>query len=539
MKHGSESFFIEGEGLLSTQVGGRSGEETDPITESESLRAAAPTPLPPSTPPPFRFRRVGPKGTPLPATPTRKLARAMIARAGGVGGGDGDVPAGYTYLGQFVDHDLTMDRTDVMFGDAVSPAALTQGRSPKLDLDSLYGAGPSNEGSAKFYGADGMHLKLGKTVAAGDPPFEGHDLPRVGKGNDAAKRKALIPDFRNDENLAVAQTHVAMIHFHNRVLDKQPASVPQAQKFSSARRRVTLHYQWMIRHDYLPRICRPATLDNVWANGRLLVEPNAAPDDVPMMPIEFSVAAFRLGHSMIREAYNWNKNFAGTGGSLDFLFAFSGTSGDLLGDVRLPSNWIVDWRRMYDFPKGDRPRLTAPGGVNLAMRLDTLLTDPLKNLPLGSFGGTGIPDGDLRRNLAFRNLVRGNMVKLASGQQMAKKLKDLGVTLTPLTKAQIIDGAGGAKLDNLTAAEKDKVAANTPLWFYVLREAELNGGVMRGVGARILAETFHRAMEGSTNSIVRNPDWRPTLGRGDKFEMTDLLFFAMGGKAGLNPLGNG
>ena len=132
------------------------------------------------------------------------------------------------------------------------------------------------------------------------------------------------------------------------------------------------------------------------------------------------------------------------------------------------------------------------------MRLDTLLTDPLKNLPLGSFGGTGIPDGDLRRNLAFRNLVRGNMVKLASGQQMAKKLKDLGVTLTPLTKAQIIDGAGGARLDNLTAAEKDKVATNTPLWFYVLREAELNGGVLRGVGARIMAETFHRAMEGST-----------------------------------------
>ena len=185
MKHGSESFFIEGEGLLSTQVGGRSGEETDPITESESLRAAAPTPLPPSTPPPFRFRRVGPKGTPLPAAPTRKLARAMIARAGGVGGGDGDVPAGYTYLGQFVDHDLTMDRTDVMFGDAVSPAALTQGRSPKLDLDSLYGAGPSNEGSAKFYGADGMHLKLGKTVAAGDPPFAG---PRPAAGGQGQRR---------------------------------------------------------------------------------------------------------------------------------------------------------------------------------------------------------------------------------------------------------------------------------------------------------------------------------------------------------------
>jgi len=538
MKHGSESFFIDGEGLLSTQVGGRSGEAPDPVTESSSLRAAAPTPLPPGTVAPFRFRRVGPKGTPLPAAIVRKLARTMIA-TGARDGGTGDVPAGYTYLGQFVDHDLTMDRTDVMLGTQVAPAALKQGRSPKLDLDSLYGAGPANEGSAAFYEADGQHLKLGRTVAAGDPPFAGHDLPRVGKGTPAAKRKALIPDLRNDENLAVAQTHVAMIHFHNRVLDKVPASVPQARRFSTARRRVTLHYQWLVRHDYLPRICRPATLDKVWAEGRVLVEPTAAPDDVPMMPIEFSVAAFRLGHSMIRAAYNWNKNFAGTGGTLDFLFAFSGTSGDLLGDVRLPSNWIVDWRRMYDFPQGGRPRLTAPGGVNHAMRIDTLLTDPLADLPLGSFGGTGIPDGDLRRNLAFRNLVRAGMVRLASGQQMARRLTDLGVQLTPLTRAEILDGGGGARLDKLTAAEKDKLATNTPLWFYVLREAELNGGVMRGVGARILAETFHRAMEASTSSIVREPDWRPTLGRKDTFEMTDLLSFAMGGKAGLNPLGAG
>jgi len=538
MKHGSESFFVEGEGLLSTQVGGRSGDAGDPVTDSESLRAAAPTPLPAGTAPPFRFRRVGPRGTPLGAPVVRKLARAMIA-AGRHDGGAGTVPAGYTYLGQFVDHDLTMDRTDVTLGTQVPPAALKQGRSPKLDLDSLYGAGPANEGSAQFYEPDGLHLKLGRTVAAGDPPFAGHDLPRVGKGTAAAKRKALIPDLRNDENLAVAQTHVAMIHFHNRVLDKIPASVPQTRRFSTARRRVTLHYQWLVRHDYLPRICRPATLDKVWTDGRVLVEPNAAPDDVPAMPIEFSVAAFRLGHSMIRAAYNWNKNFPGSGGSLDFLFAFSGTSGDLLGDVRLPSNWIVDWRRMYDFPKGDRPRLTAPGGVNHAMRIDTVLTDPLKDLPLGAFGGAGIPDGDLRRNLAFRNLVRANMVRLASGQQMAQRLTDLGVHLTPLTRAEILDGGGGARLDKLTAAEKDKVATNTPLWFYVLREAELNGGLMRGVGARILAETFHRAIEGSTNSIVREPDWRPSLGRGAKFEMTDLLFFAMGGKTGLNPLGAG
>ena len=538
MKHGSETFFIEGEGLLVTQVGGRTGEEADPVSESETPTAAAPKALAADVAPPFRFSRVGPVGTALGAAATKKLARAMVVG----GGGAGALPAGYTYLGQFIDHDLTMDRTDVMLGEDVRAVDLVQGRSPRLDLDSVYGNGPGDPVSAKFYASDGLHLKTGTTVAVPpDGPKAGHDLPRVGTGpNKAAKRKALIPDPRNDENLAVAQTHLAMIRFHNKVVDKLPASVPATQKFNRARRRVCLHYQWMIRHDFLPRIVRPSVLDDVFTRGRKLVDPDASPTSVPKMPIEFSVAAFRLGHSMIREAYNWNRIFSGTGGSLDFLFIFSGTSGDLLGDIRLPSNWIVDWRRLYDFPAGGRPGLAAPGSnVNHAMRLDTRLTDPLGNLPTGSFGGpASIPDGDLRRNLAFRNLVRGNMVKLASGQQMVTRLKSKGVNVAALTRSQILNGSGGAKLDHLTAAEKDAVATRTPLWFYILREAELNNGRLKGVGARIVAETFHRAMEGSRFSIVRAPDWRPTLGRNaTTFEMTDLLFFALGTKAEINPLG--
>ena len=537
MKHGSETFFIEGEGLLTTQVGGRSGQEPDPVSESETPRATAPRALAADVAPPFRFSRVGPRGTALGATATRKLARAMVVG----GGGAGDVPAGYTYLGQFIDHDLTMDRTDVMFGDDVRPVDLLQGRSPRLDLDSLYGNGPGDAASARFY-SDGLHLKTGTTVAVPpDAAKPGHDLPRVGTGpNKAAKRKALIPDPRNDENLVVAQTHLAMIRFHNRVVDKLPASVPATERFTRARKRVTLHYQWMIRHDYLPRICREAVVDDVFTNGRKLVEPDAAPTSIPTMPVEFSVAAFRLGHSMVRAAYNWNRRFPGTAGSLDFLFAFSGTSGDMFGDVRLPSNWIADWRRMYDFPAGGRPGLAAPGGdVNRAMRIDTRLTDPLADLPLGSFGGDpSIPDGDLRRNLAFRNLVRANMVRLASGQQMVTRLKSRGVNVTALTRTQILDGSGGAKLDHLTTAEKNAVVARTPLWFYILREAELGGGRLKGVGARIVAETFHRAMEGSRFSIVRTPGFRPSLGRDDTtFEMTDLLFFAFGSKAEINPLG--
>ena len=538
MRHGSESFFILGEGLVTTEVGGRSGQATDPVNESETPSPGAPRLLAADQAPPFRFSRVGPKGTPLGAAIVRKLARAMVEE----GGGTGNIPAGYTYLGQFIDHDLTMDRTTVMLGEDVRPVDMLQGRSPRLDLDSLYGNGPGDAGSAKFYAADGLHLKTGTTIATPpDGAKVGHDLPRVGTGpSKKAKRVALIADPRNDENLIVSQTHLALIHFHNRVLDKLPASVPDTQRFTRARRKVSLHYQWLIRHDYLPRICSPSVLDDVFTNGRKLVEPGAAPDSIPTMPVEFSVAAFRLGHSMVRPTYNWNRIFSGSGGLLEYMFEFSGLGGNLGGEIRLISSWVADFRRMYDFAAGGHAGLKPASAINHARRIDTRLTDPLGNLPPSTFGGpSSIPFDDLRRNLAFRNLTRGNMVKLASGQQMVKKLKNVGVNVTPLTKAEIIGGNGGAKLDHLTSSQKDALAANTPLWFYILREAELNGGRLRGVGGRIVAETFHRAIEGSRFSILRNPAWRPTLGRNDTtFEMTDLIFFAYGGKkAEINPLG--
>ncbi len=515
-QHGSESYFVIGEGLL-----GESGEGR------ESARAVASA----SAAPPFRFSRMGPKGTGLQlGAPNRRKIGALMARGGGE---TSDIPAGFTYLGQFLDHDLTFDKTNVMLGASVSPTQLLQARSPSLDLDSLYGAGPQDPASAKFYEADGMHLKTGRTVAAdGIPAKAGFDLPRGAGSTAKAKRRAVIPDPRNDENLAVAQTHAAMIRFHNRVLDNLPASVPAAQRFAEARELVTKHYQWMVRTDYLPRICRPSTVNSVFNSGRKVFEVGVAPTDVPTMPIEFSVAGFRLGHSMIRAAYNWNKIFDGGSGTLEFLFIFSATGGDLGGGARLPSNWIADWRRLYDFREAGRADLAvSPAKFNFAKAIDTRLVDPLRNLPPQSFGGSGMPDDDPRRNLAFRNLTRARMVRLATGQQMAAFVKSRGVSFPKLTKAQLRNGKGGVTLETLNSKQRTALLTNTPLWFYVLREAELNGGRLRGVGARIVAETFHRAIEGSQFSIVRDPAWHPTLGPDTTtFRMADLLLFAFEGK---------
>jgi hypothetical protein len=525
--HGFESYFVEGEGLLAEAGEGRPRTAVDDAATADSV-------------PPFRFSRMGPKGQGKQLTEAQAKVVARTMTVGG--GGAGSIPAGFTYVGQFVDHDLTFDRTmNVELGQRIPPAELLQARSPSLDLDSLYGGGPGDPDSARFY-SDGVHLKVGKTDAIGPPPLQardGFDLPRVGgSGSKAKKRMANIPDHRNDENLAVAQTHLALIRFHNRVVDSLPKALPDTQKFAQARDLVTRHYQWMLRTDYLPRIVAPAVVNDVFNNGRKAFEPNANPTKVPTMPIEFSVAAFRLGHAMVRQAYNWNAAFPGQQGTLEFLFIFSGTSGDFFGGVRLPSNWIADWRRMFDL-KGDTGRddLAAPGGLNKAMRIDTTLARFLHTLPTGS---TGDPTGGINDDLAFRNLRRARMVKLATGQQMARFLKNTGVNVKALTRTQLRDGKNGAELDELTQAQRKALLDDTPLWFYVLREAELNGGKLKGVGGRIVAETFHRAMEGSASSIVRDPSWRPTFGPNNTtFRMTDLLMFAFEGKKNLlAPLGD-
>ena len=543
-----ENYFVVGEGILTAD--GHQGRCERPSTEAELRK--------------FRFSRLGPKGTPVDPALLAKVATAMTdVQAVQPVSADPPVPAGFTYLGQFVDHDLTMDATAKAFGENVTVNELLQGRSPALDLDSTYGRGPGDPDDDRFYGPDRVRFKVGLTAAINLGPgtnvnLNGYDLPRVTQGSKKAERQAaLIPDHRNDENLVVAQTHLAFLHFHNRVVDRlADRGVPTALLFDTAKDMVVRHYQWMLKTDFLPRIIDRSIVDDVFANGRRFFEipagdgnggyPRIKAGDHPSMPIEFSVAAYRLGHSMVRAAYDWNRIFSGDGGTLELLFRFSGTSGGFNpgGDIndqetglfeRLPTNWTVDWRRMYDFA-GDAGRadLTPPAGVNTAQRIDTLLVDPLSRLPRGAFGGNGT-ELPIDLNLAFRNLVRANMVELASGQEMAGFLG-----LDALKPEEILTGSDGAVLDALTDEEKAAFTTRTPLWFYVLREAELHGGRLTGVGGRLCAEVFHRAMEGSRISIVREPAWRPSLGPDENtFRMVDLLLTAFDGRKDLlAPLGH-
>ena len=520
-RHSRDEYYVLGEGTFRMNPDGTA-------SRTESVTA------PPNE---FPFSRLGPKGTGLDLALAEAVAVAMTGVPQQVE--DTSLPAGYTYVGQFVDHDLT--RMTGTNGNLVSQ------RSPLLDLDVLYGDGPGGPQHGSFY--DGIRLRLGTTQASptnnvpnADNDLEGFDLPRNTDGaTPAEKQLALIPDRRNDENLIVAQTHLAFMRFHNRVAD---TFGPRAT-FKKVRTKVVKHYQWMLRTDFLPRLVEGSIVEDVFQHGRRFFEPQASRTQTPTMPLEFSVAAFRLGHSMIRDNYQWNRVFKSPGpdvlapGSLALLFRFSGTSGTLPPPHhRLPSNWVADFRRLFRFSAAGRPDLAvADSEFNPAMRIDASMVDPLRNLPAGSFGPPDAPAPPaIERNLAFRNLRRANMVQLASGQQMATMM---GVPA--LSAEQILRGGGGATPDlrTLTPAQQTELTTNTPLWLYILREAEINGGKLTGVGGRIVAEVFHRAIEASRDSILRDRRFRPTLGPNQStFRMTDLLLFAYEGRADwLNPMG--
>lgn len=525
-KHGHTQFFIEGEGFTPLDIPSPRLGALFPKIAAAAARAAAEAPRVDETRA-FRFCRLfrdlqkfEPEDTGLIA-----LGQAIVDPFV-PGAGNSEIPAGFTYLGQFVDHDITFDRTVGIPDGSLEAEEIEQGRSPALELDSVYGRGPAD--SPELYEADQVRLKIGTTT--GRPRFGvietfPNDLPRRPADGDDPKR-AIIGDPRNDENLIVAQTHLAFLKFHNKVVDGLQARRTRADTlFQEARKTVIQHYQSIVLHDFVPRLVDPAVFQDVLTNGRKYYFPKGAPQGTYLcMPIEFSVAAYRSGHSMIRNAYQWNRVFSSDGVAalvpqLNLFFEFSKVSGDLGGEPTLPSDWIADWRRMYDF--GEHGDVRHPQ-LNFTRQLDTKLADGLQLLP--EFENA---EEEHLKFLAARNLLRGRLVGLPTGQAVAAKLG-----FPSLSPAEVASGPLSAIL---LAQGFDK---KTPLWFYILKEAEVKQGGLRlgDVGSRLLVETFHGLVEGSDCSILKQANWKPTLPshHPDRFTMNDLLLFV----DDVNPLGD-
>jgi len=431
-----------------------------------------------------RFGRLFPKLAPAPEYPADRLAAAaqLMAETDAPAnptawgtpdaqpetGDNSSIPAAFTYFGQFVDHDVTFDATSRL-GTAADPGALVTFRTPRFDLDSLYGSGPVDEP----FQYDQEAEPKGKLLLA--QPNGEFDLPRN------TQQVALIGDPRNDENTIVSQLQVAFIRFHNRVLeDLAGAGVAPEAVFDEARRSVRWHYQWTVVHDFLKRVCGPELVDDLLEHDPTSGLPDfqlghykPLREDEPFMPVEFSAAAFRYGHSQVRAAYalNTTVNNVATFVPRDDVTP----TDDLRGNKTLPPQWAVDWALFIELGTG-----TAPQPSRL---VDGKISPPLFDLPR-------LPAGE-QQSLPLRNLQRGQALGLPSGQDVARHLG-----APPATGAEL-----GTELDP------------TPLWLYVLLEAARGGGQRLGpVGARIVAETLLGLLERDPNSYVcEQPGWSPTL----------------------------
>ena len=384
-----------------------------------------------------------------------------------------DIPAGYTYLGQFVDHDITFD--PVSSQERVDdPDALHSFRTPRFDLDSLYGS--DRRDSPYLYDeGDPDKLLVGRNTG---PEFEPADLPRNEQG------RALIGDPRNDIHAIIGQLHLVFIRFHNAAVDLlRSRFLPPDEIFEEARRLTRWHYQWVVVHDFLPRLVGPDVVAEALDQPRFYTWKCQ-----PFIPVEFSAGAYRFGHSMVRAGYKLNDTLAVIPILTDIRVP--NPIQHLGGFRRLPRRWTVQWDLFFAID-GSTPQPS--------QRIDTRVAEPLRKLP---------PAIDrARRSLALLNLLRGRSLGLPSGQAVA--------------------GAMGTSVPDARLG----LSGETPLWFWLLREADVlaEGRRLGPTAGRIVAEVLVGMLRGDPASFLRlAPGWKPELpsAQTDQFDMVDLLRFA-------------
>jgi hypothetical protein len=453
------------------------------------------------------------------------------------------LPAGYTYFGQFVDHDITFDPLSslVKLND---PDGLTDFRTPALDLDGLYGRGPDDQ--PYMFTADGRKFLLGDRNLTGAQQPHGpihpltKDLPRF-------HGRAIIGDKRNDENVIVSQLHGLFLRFHNFLATQHPEL-----SFVEIQRLVRWHYQWLVLFDFLPRIIGRAQVEAILphtvGNGNIYEKPPKLHfykfHNNPFMPVEFSGAAYRFGHSMVRPVYRLSA--ADLPSSVEIIgldgrkavFAPNPNDG-LNGFQEFAAEDGIDWRLFFDTPSHPlSPALLGKGRVQPAYKIDSSLVNPLGFLPEFSLPGTNDPSGAPNTNsLAFRNLKRGVTLQLPSGQSVARLMG-----LEPIADERLLVGKANADglqpdattqsgLVNRSILDIDpSFAGKAPLWFYVLAEAldqwrtladaqptddakNAQHTRLGPVGGRIVGEVLIGLMLGDNDSFLSmEPNWKPLFG---------------------------
>jgi hypothetical protein len=439
------------------------------------------------------------------------------------------IEAVYTYLGQFVDHDITLDPTSHL-RDGLTDAqlqALVDFRTPRLDLDNLYGRGPDDQ--PYMYDPDGIHMLLGEAMSGNPFDPDARQVPRGPNG------RALIGDPRNDENRIVAQLQAVFIRFHNVVADDLLRAEP-ATTFQTVREQVRWHYQWVVVNDFLKKIMDKSTYDSVFP------DPYAPTVTIPkldggieLMPVEFSVAAYRFGHSMIRPQYRLNTTIE----RRPIFSADEDDAADLGGFRPIPVDWAIDWQFFMDLQHGGEP---APGDPlfdrikrkpQQSYKIDTSLVSPLSDLPARVASNPSI--------LALRNLQRGAVFELPSGQAIATALG-----IEPVPDDELLIGKATADDPKTPIADiSSGFADNCPLWTYVLAEAQRDSWdkdpdnpnkdaipiKLGQVGSRVVGEVFAALLIGDTSSYLHAaPRFAPNadFSHDKVFGLAELINVALG-----------
>jgi hypothetical protein len=457
--------------------------------------------------------------------PGRRFDEAALLRLGAAmrlprnSMANSNVPSGYVYFGQFLAHDLTRlkEADDLPLAQPRAFDALTQLRTPLLDLDSVYGSGyddaavPLNQG--KFL--------LGAAIDFANLPVPDSDLPR-----NPRTLAPLVPDDRNDDNLVVAQLHVQFLKLHNWFHDRFRARnwrLKPRELYALAREQVLLHYQEVVLHDFLPRLLDQVVWQHIVRDDAPgLWSPRSGADCRAGMPVEFAGAALRFGHAMLLPRYNINATMEL---NLQELFTMTGEGGFDRAPA-LPAANVVDWRFFFDF--SGYPGVAREPRMNKALAINDEVTIAVPRLRRDH--------GQPFDALATRNLLRASQLQLPSGQDIAQSL-----LAAPHARAlcaaigfdqHYADTTAAALQPHTNAciqAAGADFGTHTPLWYYLLLEAWTHSRGLRlgKVGSLIVADTIRGlARLGAHDNTPRQP-WISPTGPNGKLRISDLLYPVM------------
>jgi len=464
-----------------------------------------------------------------------------------------NLPAEYTYLGQFIDHNLDFDETPSPEAN-VNPSTLTNFESFRFDLNNVFGGGPSVD--PQLYAADGKHLlvtgTLGTPQANGFPtvtnsPTGAFDLSRNANGT------ANLVEPRDDENQIISQISASLVAFYNDFVD-------QGMGYAQARQLTENYWQEVVLTDVLPAYVGQSTINQYLRqlpNGNFQVHTPNLPN-ANFTPIEFSVGAYRFGHALVRNEYHINDLLPPPGPDFDdnipifndatFQFGdltggapLQGTTADAAGNCTAAgaaqstmlceqsTNHQIEWKYFVPQINADTQLSNADcvagggaiingsctdPGINFARATQPTISPNLFNLPAFTIPGctdAADPVCNGSADLIARDFARGQFDGLASGQAIAKALG------CPVIPAASINPTSDAVFNT-----------GTPLLYYVLAEAKQANATLGCVGKAIVAQTFIRVMWDTPNSILHNgftpnPALTPLAPETPKFSFGDLL----------------